>query len=80
MMPEYGSRLFELIDRPITDEWKLDAMAYTYEAIEKNEQRVLVKSVQIEFGETTIFCIGYEEAQVTKYINLGFGEVVDAAA
>jgi len=80
MMPEYGSRLFELIDKPVTDEWILDATRFTYEAIEKNEPRAVVKNVQIQAGETALFRIEYEEEGRERVVNLGFGEVIDAAA
>ena len=36
MRPEFGSRLFELIDRTFNTEYKLDAISFTYEAIERN--------------------------------------------
>ncbi len=80
MMPEYGSRLFELIDKTVTDEWRLDAIRYTSEAIEINEPRCILKNVQIEVGDEAIFKIGYIENGIYKTMNLGYEEVIDAAA
>ena len=34
MRREYGSRLFELVDRPVNPGWLLDAYAYTADALE----------------------------------------------
>jgi phage baseplate assembly protein W len=61
MQPEYGSRLFELIDKAVTDEWVLLACDYTYEAIETNESRVSVKNVSIKTGESVAINIEYVE-------------------
>lgn len=80
MMPEYGSELFTLIDKPMTDEWVLDAIRYSYEAIEINEPRVLVKNVKIELGESVLFRIEYEEDGSERAVNFGFSEVSNAAA
>lgn len=80
MMPEYGSRLFELVDKTVDDEWVLDATRYTYEAIEKNEPRVVVKKVTIQTGDDAVFHIEYEEAGVPGAVNINYMEVVDAAA
>ncbi|DAB30674.1 MAG TPA: baseplate assembly protein [Sulfurimonas sp. UBA12504] len=79
-MPEYGSLLFELIDKPINDEWILDATRYTYEAIEKNEPRVSIKKVSISTGESVSINITYLENGVTQTFNIGFQEVTNAAA
>ena len=64
MRPEYGSRLFELIDRSVDEEWVLDAISYTYEAIEKNEPNVEVKKVEVATDETTAIAITYEESGI----------------
>ena len=80
MMPEYGSELFTLVDKPMTDEWVLDAIRYTYEAIEINEPRVLVKNVKIELGESVLFRIEYEEDGRERVVNLGLSEVSNEAS
>jgi hypothetical protein len=79
-MPEYGSRLFELIDKPVNDEWILDATRYTFEAIEKNEPRVSIKKVQISTGDTVTINIEYTENGETVVMNLNFMEVENATA
>lgn len=40
MLPEYGSNLFEIIDKRLDDSTKLDVVRYVYEAIERWEPRV----------------------------------------
>lgn len=72
MMPEYGSRLFELIDKTVTDEWLLDASRYTYEAIENNEPRVLVKKVLINTGDTVSININYTEEGIEKKVEVEY--------
>ena len=47
MRPHFGSRLFKLIDRPFNTEYKVDAIAYTYEAIEQNLKNIKIKAVEI---------------------------------
>jgi len=77
MRPEYGSRLFELIDKNVDDEWILNAISYTYEAIEKNEPNVKVKKVEVLTADVTSIKITYEENGVENEINL---ELTNAAA
>jgi phage baseplate assembly protein W len=80
-LPKYGSRLFELIDKPVTDEWVLLACDYTYEAIETNEPRVSVKNVSIKTGEKVFIDIEYVEIQSgeEKILSIDVGEI-DATA
>lgn len=80
MMPLYGSLLFELVDKTVNDEWVLDAIRYTYEAIENNEPRVTVKNVDVLLGETVSISVEYEEDGVIDVTTIGWQEVVDAAA
>jgi len=77
-MPNYGSRLFELVDQPVTDEWILLASDYTYDAVESNEPRVEIKNVSINVGDVVVIEIQYRENGVDKSLNLGFGEVINA--
>ena len=77
MRPEYGSRLFELIDKSVDEEWILNAISYTYEAIENNEPNVKVKKVEVLTGDVTSIKITYEENGVENEINL---ELTNAAA
>ncbi len=43
----YGSRLFELIDRPVNQMWKLEVYVAVAEALSRWEPRVDVKQVRI---------------------------------
>lgn len=48
MRPNYGSRLFELIDKRVDDEYKAKLTRFVVEAIHKNEPRVRVKRLNYE--------------------------------
>jgi len=56
MRPEFGSELYKLIDRNFDDEFKLDAISYTYEAIEKNLPEVKIKKVDVDKNFITVLC------------------------
>jgi len=45
MRPEFGSNMIELIDKPINAEWKMLFTAYAHDALEKNEDRIIVKNI-----------------------------------
>lgn len=45
MRRDYGSRLFELIDRPVNAGWIADAYAYSAEALDTWEPRLKLESV-----------------------------------
>lgn len=47
MRRDYGSRLFELIDRPVNATWIADAHAFAAEALDKWEPRLKLDRVQI---------------------------------
>ena len=47
MLPEYGSRLFELIDRKVDDEFRADLACYVIEAVERWEKRVKIDEVKL---------------------------------
>lgn len=79
-MPDYGSRLFELIDKPVNDEWILDATRYTFEAVERNEPRAKIKKVFISTGDTVTISIEYFDEDIPETLNIDFTEVQDAAA
>ena len=44
---DYGSRLFELIDRPVNAAWFADCYAYVAEALDRNEKRFSLSSVKV---------------------------------
>ena len=73
--PSYGSKLFELIDKPVTDEWILLASDYTYEAIENNEARVVVKNVSISTGDSVLINIEYLENDTLKNVSVNLGDI-----
>ena len=47
MLPEYGSHLFELIDRRVDDEFRADLACYVIEAVERWEKRVKIDEVKL---------------------------------
>ncbi|SFP60456.1 hypothetical protein SAMN05216234_12811 [Hydrogenimonas thermophila] len=60
MRPEFGSRLYELLDRKVDSSFMLDAISWTYEAIEKNLAEVKVDNVEIQPLSDGIFKIVVE--------------------
>lgn len=62
MRPEYGSNLFELIDRKYDEEWKLDAIRFTYTALDRWEKRIEVLKIDIEIkNERVNILINYRD-------------------
>jgi len=47
MRREYGSRLFELVDRPVNATWIADANAWTAEALDRWEPRIALDRVVV---------------------------------
>lgn len=47
MLPEYGSRLFELIDRRVNDEFRADLSYFVIEAVQRWEKRVQIDEVKL---------------------------------
>lgn len=47
MLPEYGSRIYELIDRKVDDEFRADLACFVIEAVEKWENRVKIDEVRL---------------------------------
>ncbi|MBR8466548.1 GPW/gp25 family protein [Campylobacter sp. faydin G-140] len=47
MLPEYGSRIFELIDRKVDDNFRADLACYVTQAVEKWEKRVKISEVRL---------------------------------
>jgi uncharacterized protein len=73
MRPEYGSLLHELIDRRFDEEWKLDAVGFVYDAIEKWEKRIKLKKIipEINNGKISIEVI-YEDIETGKNKNYNY--------
>lgn len=51
MLPDYGSRLFELIDKRVDDVFKANLAWYVIEAVEKWESRVKIDEVKLISNE-----------------------------
>ena len=49
MLPEYGSRIYELIDRKVDDEFRADLACFVIEAVEKWEKRVKIDEVRLTY-------------------------------
>ena len=47
MLPDYGSRIYELIDRKVDDEFRADLACFVIEAVEKWEKRVKIDEVRL---------------------------------
>lgn len=47
MLPEYGSRIYELIDRKVDDEFRADLACFVIEAVEQWEKRVKIDEVRL---------------------------------
>ena len=47
MLPDYGSRLFELVDRRVDDSFRADLAWYVIEAVGRWEKRVKIDKVQL---------------------------------
>lgn len=47
MLPEYGSRIYELIDRKVDDEFRADLACFVIEAAQKWEKRVKIDEVRL---------------------------------
>ncbi|WP_321367909.1 GPW/gp25 family protein [uncultured Desulfuromusa sp.] len=46
MRRNYGSRLFELLDRPVTGEWLIDCYAWSAEALDQSEPRFSLDQIE----------------------------------
>ena len=47
MLPEYGSRIYELIDRKVDDEFRADLACFVIEAVETWEKSVKIDAVRL---------------------------------
>lgn len=59
MLPNYGSRLFELIDRRVDDSFRADLAWYVIEAVGRWEKRVKIQKVRLNefFNKSLSFTI-----------------------
>jgi len=58
MRRDYGSRLYDLIDRPMTPGLKLDVFAAVVEALRKWEPRFVIERVFVTFAEAGRVVLG----------------------
>ncbi|GEM_PF-2300007 len=75
MRPEFGSNMIELIDKPINAEWKMLFTAYTYDALEKNEDRIIVKNIAFLSIEPLSIQIDYIDVRDENENRFVFGGV-----
>lgn len=62
MRRDYGSRLHELVDAPLTPDTLIEIYAATYEAIRKWEPRLRltqVRAANVQDGELSLDLVGY---------------------
>ncbi len=64
----YGSRLFELIDHPVNQSWKLEVYVAVTEALSRWEPRIKIKQVRV-----ATVGVGYVELEI-DYVLLEDGE------
>jgi len=79
MYRDYGSRLFELVDRPVNRDFTLEIYAAVAEALQKWERRLKLEKVKIEEvkeGKVIISLAGILEG---KSINISEIEINAAA-
>jgi len=54
MRPSFGSRLYELIDRTYDSSYRMDAVEWSVDAIEKNLPDLTIKEVSSQEGAITM--------------------------
>ena len=75
----YGSRLFELVDKPINRDFTLEIYAATAEALEKWEQRFKLEKVKITEVKEGKVVISLEGILEGKSVNISEVEINAAA-
>lgn len=71
MLPEYGSRIYELIDRKVDDEFRADLACFVIEAVEKWEKRVKIDEVRL---------IGLKDHRLSFKVVLMSGDEIEVRA
>ena len=71
MLPEYGSRIYELIDRKVDDEFRADLACFVIEAVEKWEKRVKIDEVRL---------IGLKDHRLSFKVALMSGDEIEVRA
>jgi phage baseplate assembly protein W len=54
MRPEFGSRLFELVDRTYDSRYQLDVVEYTAKALEKNIPHIKIEQIRAYKGAVSM--------------------------
>jgi len=75
MRPEFGSNMIELIDKPINTEWRMLFIAYAHDALEKNEDRIMVKNITFLSMEPLSVQIDYIDVRDKSENRFVFGGV-----
>jgi len=68
MRPNFGSELYKLIDKTTSEEFKIDAMHYVYEAIENN-LNIDITKVEATKEKITVF---YKEDGKEEFVDVKF--------
>ncbi|WP_353271718.1 GPW/gp25 family protein [Wolbachia endosymbiont (group A) of Nomada goodeniana] len=76
MRREYGSRLFELIDRPINRDFTLEIYAATAKALQKWETRFKLEKVKITEVKEGKVTISLDGIYLPNGKNIHFEEIV----
>ena len=71
MRPLFGSRLYELIDRTQDSKFILDAISWSYEAIETNLKEIKVKKVDV-LSEGIVITVIDKDGELE--VRVGFSE------
>lgn len=69
MRPHFGSELYKLVDRNYDEAFILDAIAYTYDAIEKNLPHLRIKKVDVKPRSLDLVC---EDARGEMEVHVAF--------
>ncbi|QEK90180.1 GPW/gp25 family protein [Wolbachia endosymbiont of Chrysomya megacephala] len=76
MRRDYGSRLFELVDKPINRDLTLEIYAATAEALEKWERRFKLEKVKITEVKEGKVTLDLEGLYLPSGKNIHFDEIV----
>ena len=70
MLPSFGSKLFELVDKPISEEYKLKFIAYTFESFYDLDNRKLWDA-ELEPKQVLFNSVNDNELQTTLILTTG---------
>ncbi len=76
MRRDYGSKLFELVDKPVNRDLTLEIYAATAEALEKWEKRFKLEKVKVEGVKEGKITISLEGVYLANGKNIHFDGIV----